>query len=781
VFRRQVYYIASIAFILIGFVCFAVVINQPYIGLTIENVKGQWLVTFADYYGEGYQAGVRVGDIVLNINGDVPGQYHFIKKWNETEGASSIEFIRPGQSTDNFVDLPQSTNWLRTISKIPFVIVGFVFWLLGFMTWLKRPYLVQARALFWVNWIIGLAIILAPGSSRCFLFAMELEYISLSLVPIFLIKLVSYFPKENKNKLNRFSCFIFLIISLFITISIVLQSSGIIHCISSLRKILISTLIIALFLALWNLSLLLKLPKDNPERNQASIIFLGMVIGFFPFVLLTAVPQLFDLQPIRYDYFSSLFLSVIPLSWYYVIVNKYLPDSRRLFGTIISFFIAGIINSFLVTYLLFALKIVQNLNLEIYLAALFSTMFLMVCYGFIQGGISRLLEKSGFLMEKQYFKRRVLKLNESLTTINEEYRILDGMVKSLKIEGALIIIEDSNRGYIKKAVGRFLEKPNEQIKLEQFFRTDQRINLETKKLPDDFPAEIYIPFSSDDFVCGIFIGHRYSQVKFEPDELPLITLIASQLAQRLKISFDIKELSKEIKLLTQISQESQRRSRGLQGITTSLFRNLEKERKFIACEIHDGPLQLGLDLNRWLKYIIEECQTNNETEKAILYMRELVEDLNFELRLISNNLRPPTLSLGFFPAIELMCKEIMLKELLLISLELADIDREERFTEEVELAAYRFLQEGIMNAVKHSGSNKLKIQVAKNESVIELTVSDSGKGFDTSEIDNWSLTGAHFGIIGMKERIESLGGNFQITSAIHRGTMLRASIPIIQT
>ncbi len=408
-------------------------------------------------------------------------------------------------------------------------------------------------------------------------------------------------------------------------------------------------------------------------------------------------------------------------------------------------------------------------------------MLFMVCYSLIRGGISKLLEKSGFLIEKQYFKRRVLKLNESLASINEEYQILEGMVKSLKIEGALIIIEDSNRGYSKKAVGRFLEKPNEQIKLEQFFRTDQRINLAARILADDFPAEIYIPFSSEEFACGIFIGHRHSQVKFEPDELPIITLIASQLAQRLKIVFEIKELSKEIKLLTQVSQESQRRNQGLQGITTSLFRNLEKERKFIACEIHDGPLQLGLDLKRWLKYIIEEGKANNETEKAILYMQELVEDLNFELRLISNNLRPPTLTdLGLFPAIELMCKEIMLKELLLISLEMVDVDREERFSEEVELAAYRFLQEGIMNAVKHSGSSKLKIHIFMNESVIELTVSDSGKGFDTSEIENWSLTGAHFGIIGMKERIESLGGNFQIISAIHRGTMLKASIPLIQ-
>jgi two-component system sensor histidine kinase ComP len=770
-------------FIVLGLAYFVAVVDKPYIGLKVENVKGQWLVTSADYYGEAYQAGVRAGDTILKINNESAAKYYNIQKWGEAEGASSIEFLRQGQPTNNVIKvigIEEGSDLLPTISGIPLTMLGFVFWLLGFFTWIKRPFLAQACALFWLNWIIGLTIVLVPASGRCLLFARELEYISMSLIPIFLVNLVSVFPRENKNLLNRSSIFLFSLISAIIIISIILFSNGVIHNIGSIKKLLILVVITALVIVFWNLVLMLRMPKDNPERNQAGLILLSMVVGFTPFVLLTAVPQLFNYHPISYAYFGSLFFTVMPAAWYYIIVNQYLPDSCRLFVTVVSFFIAGIINTFFVTYLLSALKIIQILNLEIYLAALFLTMFFMFCYSFIKDTLTKIMEKSGFLMEKQYFKKRVLRLNEGLSSVYEEDRILNRMVESLKIEGALIIIEDGNRGYVKKAVGRFLEKPYEQIKLEQFFRTDQRINLEARILPEDFSAEIYIPFISDEFTCGIFIGHRYSQVKFEPDELPLITLVASQLAQRLKISFDFKELSKEIKFLTQISQDSQRRNQGLQGITTSLLRNIEKERKFIAGEIYDGPLQLGLDLNRWLKYLIEECQINEKTEKAILYMRELVEDLNFELRLISNNLRPPTLSdLGLFPAIELMCKEIMFKELLLISLEMVDVDREKRFKEEVELAAYRFLQEGIMNAVKHSGSNKLKIHIEMNESVIELTVSDSGKGFDTGQIKNWSLTGAHFGIVGMKERIESLGGNLQISSVIHRGTLLKATIPVI--
>lgn len=255
--------------------------------------------------------------------------------------------------------------------------------------------------------------------------------------------------------------------------------------------------------------------------------------------------------------------------------------------------------------------------------------------------------------------------------INEESRMLEEVVKNLAIEGAFIVVEDGKGGYLKKAVGIFLEKPSEQIKLEEFFQDNQRINLDVKMLPDDFPAELYIPLVSNEYTCGIFLGHRYSHIKVAQDELPLITLISSQLAQRLITTFIIKELSNEIKELSQRSVKSQRRSQGLQRITSSLFKRLEKERKSIAREIHDGPLQLELDLDRRLKTLVKEVSTDDKMLKDVSYMQELVEESSFELRSICNGLRPPSLSdLGLFPAIELMCEEVMLNELLLISLEI---------------------------------------------------------------------------------------------------------------
>lgn len=561
----------------------------------------------------------------------------------------------------------------------------------------------------------------------------------------------------------------------------VLQSTGIVHFNSPLKKLVLLTVIIGILLAMRNLGKLIKLPSDRPEKNQASILLWGMAIGFLPFVLLTAVPLIFGFQPIVNSQVSYLFISAIPATWYYVIVHKYLPDSRRLFRRSISFFVAAIMMSMVVNYVIFLFKGVKNLNIEVYLASLSLTILFMICFNIIRVATSKLLLKFDFFEERQDLKNRVLKLSESLSSINDEDHILEEIVESLMIEGLYIVVEDGKGKGLKKAVGRFLGNPSEQAELEKFLQGVPKKNLDIKILPDDFPAELYIPFTANDYSCQLLLGHRYSRLRFEQDELPILTLISSQLAQRLITSINIKEMSQEIKNLNQRSLDSQRRTQGLRGVMASLFRSLEKEKKLIASDIHDGALQLGLDLNRWLKYLIEECliPDNAKTTMALSHMREAVEDLNFELRLICNDLRPPSLSnLGLLTAIEIMCEEIMQRELVLISLEIVGMSEEERFKEEVELTAYRFLQEGITNAVKHSGSTQLKIHIEKNDSRIELTVSDSGQGFDTGKIEDWALMSEHFGIVGMKERLEGLGGELQISSVIGQGTLLKATIPI---
>ena len=70
VFKRQAYYIASAAFVLLSLVYFEAIINQAYVGLDLTTVNGRWIVTSSDPHGEGYKLGIRVGDLILKINNE---------------------------------------------------------------------------------------------------------------------------------------------------------------------------------------------------------------------------------------------------------------------------------------------------------------------------------------------------------------------------------------------------------------------------------------------------------------------------------------------------------------------------------------------------------------------------------------------------------------------------------------------------------------------------------------------------------------------------------------
>ncbi len=87
----------------------------------------------------------------------------------------------------------------------------------------------------------------------------------------------------------------------------------------------------------------------------------------------------------------------------------------------------------------------------------------------------------------------------------------------------------------------------------------------------------------------------------------------------------------------------------------------------------------------------------------------------------------------------------------------------------VETVFFRTAQEAMINSARHAETNKVSIILEKKNDVLQLIVQDYGKGFDLSS-QEWAAKG--LGLIGMQERVESLGGNFSITSGIGQGTVV---------
>lgn len=195
----------------------------------------------------------------------------------------------------------------------------------------------------------------------------------------------------------------------------------------------------------------------------------------------------------------------------------------------------------------------------------------------------------------------------------------------------------------------------------------------------------------------------------------------------------------------------------------------------ISSDIHDGPTQdLALALLRIdpLSDTIHGKLNNPEISKDFITIQGALESAMKELRTISSGLRLPELDkMDPEEVIRRAVHDYEKKSRNKVSMELEKIP--ETAGVSIKITLYRVIQEALNNGYRHSGG---KNQVVKSRGVqddIEIEISDSGPGFNPQTIN---LDG-HIGLAGMLERVEVLGGRFQIASSEKGGTTVHICLP----
>ena len=88
----------------------------------------------------------------------------------------------------------------------------------------------------------------------------------------------------------------------------------------------------------------------------------------------------------------------------------------------------------------------------------------------------------------------------------------------------------------------------------------------------------------------------------------------------------------------------------------------------------------------------------------------------------------------------------------------------------------RIAQEAVANASKHAQATRIEVKLERNGNIVNLTVSDDGRGFRTD--DSFETGGGHFGLIGIRERAERIGGELRLQSRPGLGTEVAVAVPI---
>ena len=202
----------------------------------------------------------------------------------------------------------------------------------------------------------------------------------------------------------------------------------------------------------------------------------------------------------------------------------------------------------------------------------------------------------------------------------------------------------------------------------------------------------------------------------------------------------------------------------------------ELERRRWAREIHDETLQeLGA-----LK-VMQESALNVEgpgaARVALERANEQVERVIATLQGLITDLRPAALDqLGPQAAVEALVERTSARASLAVELDV-DLAYEsgrvaQRLAPDLEAAIYRITQEALNNVVKHARATRVRVLIEEDDERVTITVEDDGIGFEPPSSPR------RFGLVGMRERAELLGGTFEILAAAGGGARVRAAMPV---
>ena len=202
----------------------------------------------------------------------------------------------------------------------------------------------------------------------------------------------------------------------------------------------------------------------------------------------------------------------------------------------------------------------------------------------------------------------------------------------------------------------------------------------------------------------------------------------------------------------------------------------QQERIRLAADLHDGPVQELTALTYGLERVDRRLESQGPDAARVLLGEQKVQltEVTRMLRNLLSELRPPALDEhGLAGALKLYGDAFAKQANLNISV---DAQVEHRPAPEVETIVYRVTQEALANVSKHAKARHVWIRLAAEEHGVDLTIRDDGIGFDPAQAARL-LKDGHYGLAGMRERVELGGGRLDLDSRPGEGTTIGVALP----
>jgi len=204
----------------------------------------------------------------------------------------------------------------------------------------------------------------------------------------------------------------------------------------------------------------------------------------------------------------------------------------------------------------------------------------------------------------------------------------------------------------------------------------------------------------------------------------------------------------------------------------------EEERKKISRELHDVIAQTLTTINVRLSALKKEATFNTEgLERSIARTQQLVQESVEIVHRFARELRPTVLDdVGLIPALHTFMKSF--REETGIRVSLSAFAEVQQVNGDKRTVLYRIAQEALTNVARHAHASQADVKIQKLDGAICMTIKDNGKGFLEELVLN-AKKNRRLGLLGMRERLEMVGGAFAVRSAPRKGTTVIAQVPLI--
>ncbi|MFQ6404072.1 CHASE3 domain-containing protein [Methylophilus sp. 'Pure River'] len=245
----------------------------------------------------------------------------------------------------------------------------------------------------------------------------------------------------------------------------------------------------------------------------------------------------------------------------------------------------------------------------------------------------------------------------------------------------------------------------------------------------------------------------------------------------------LRELAEKANLYVRLTDENAEYERNIQRLTTTVQgqalqaqTNIEHERYQLSRELHDelGSLltAIKMDISWAIKHLKD--QLPQVTEKLKKTNQYLDRSINFK-REIVQNLHPAMIkSFGLIASLQNLIDEARVRNQW--QMDIIMPEQEMAINETVSLIVYRLVQESLNNCSKYAKATEVSVHLMHDEQHIKLEIVDNGIGFDPEK-----LTNSTHGISGMCNRVESIGGHYEISSAPQQGASTRVLLPYLKS